>query len=72
MSRLCKCCESPIAEKRLAAVPHARFCVRCQPPVPLEVAVPGLVAAIAEPGEADGVRPPAYEIRGYGLVERGE
>lgn len=27
---ICEECKSPIAKNRLKAVPHARFCVRCQ------------------------------------------
>jgi hypothetical protein len=28
--KLCNECEEPISEKRLAAVPDAEYCVRCQ------------------------------------------
>ena len=27
---VCLCCEEPIADKRLAAIPWARYCVTCQ------------------------------------------
>ena len=63
---ICHTCQTKIPEKRLAAMPNARFCLQCQPAIPVEIAVPGVVDAIALPGEQDGQRPPAFEpLRPY-------
>lgn len=35
MSRLCKQCQEPISEKRLAALPHTRTCLGCSDEQPV-------------------------------------
>ena len=60
----CEFCNTPIPQKRLDAVPNARFCVDCQPTERFNESL--VSRAIAEPGEQDGVRPPAFEpLRRY-------